>query len=209
MRSLCPVFNTNRMVQEYAEKYYIPSLKNWRRLSADNLRGARELAEWQRHVREHWGEVSIVEVAVRQQAVAVGERLWVEARVALGALSACDVKVEAYVGELADDQGIANGRGFELRRVGGGPDREHLYAGTLPCLASGRFGLSVRVLPYHESLPNPFNFKHICWVSQESTRLSSGQAQAAAEAAVREVENRVERRKEAAESGASHLQAAL
>ncbi len=209
MRLLCPVFNTNRMVQEYAEKYYIPSLRNWRRLSADNLKGARELTEWQRHVREHWGEVSVVEVAVHQHAVAVGEELWVEARVALGALAPCDVKVQAYVGELADDQGITNGRGFELRRVGGGLDCEHRYAGTIPCLASGRFGLSVRVLPYHESLPNPLNFKHICWVSPESTRLSFVEAKARTGAAAMDVENRVGGEEAAAHNGASDLQAAL
>ena len=38
MRKLAPVFNTNRMVQDYAEKFYIPALDRGETLAADGMK---------------------------------------------------------------------------------------------------------------------------------------------------------------------------
>jgi len=148
-------------------------LRNWRKLAADNLKGARELTEWQHHVREHWGEVSISQVVVRQATVRVGAVLTVEAEVVLGSLSPSDVRVEAYTGTLGSDSEICNGRGFEMKRVADTGPGTHRYAGDLPCPASGRFGLTLRVLPHHENLPNPLNFKHIYWVREDTADVTT------------------------------------
>src|SRR5436190_5348582 len=48
MSTCCPVFNTNRMVQEYIEKCYWPSAQRFDRLAADGLKNAAKLAEWRR-----------------------------------------------------------------------------------------------------------------------------------------------------------------
>jgi len=37
MQSLCPVFSTDRMVEEYAQLFYIPSCQQWSKLEADDL----------------------------------------------------------------------------------------------------------------------------------------------------------------------------
>src|SRR5207248_5082520 len=45
MSTVCPFFNTNRMVQEYIEKCYWPSAQRFEGLAVDNLRKARALAD--------------------------------------------------------------------------------------------------------------------------------------------------------------------
>jgi len=48
--TLVPVFNTNRMVEEYTERCYVPSHRRNAKLAAEHLRAARDLAQWRRRV---------------------------------------------------------------------------------------------------------------------------------------------------------------
>ncbi|NTU59869.1 MAG: glycosyltransferase family 1 protein, partial [Deltaproteobacteria bacterium] len=44
IEALTPVYNTNRMVRDYAEEYYLPALHHWSRLSQTEFQAARALA---------------------------------------------------------------------------------------------------------------------------------------------------------------------
>jgi len=166
MQILCPAFNTNRMVQEYTERFYAPSLESWRRLSIDGLKGARDLSEWQSHVRQHWSEIRVTDVVVDDGTVAVGSTLNIEAEVVFGNLAPADVTVEAYTGPLDPQSVIQNGRAIPMQLLGQNGSGSYHYACSVPCYKSGRHGLTIRILPYHENLPNPLNFKHVYWVTQ-------------------------------------------
>src|SRR6185295_9885909 len=50
MGTVCPVFNTNRMVQEYMDKCYSPSADRFDRLTRDKLKGAAALSDWRRRL---------------------------------------------------------------------------------------------------------------------------------------------------------------
>src|ERR1700749_3702443 len=54
IRTVTPVFNTHRMVKEYAEKVYIPAAKAAQRLSSDNYGAAVELSKWKTKTRKDW-----------------------------------------------------------------------------------------------------------------------------------------------------------
>ena len=54
MTTLCPVFNTNRMVHEYVVTGYLRADERRARLEQDNFRRARELARWKERVRKGW-----------------------------------------------------------------------------------------------------------------------------------------------------------
>src|SRR5262249_42929525 len=54
MSTVCPYFNTNRMVQEYMEKCYWPSTERFALLAADNLKKAQGLAQWRRGLMRGW-----------------------------------------------------------------------------------------------------------------------------------------------------------
>ncbi len=96
---LVPQYNTARMVREYAERFYVPSIKLSQKLTDGDLAGAKSLTAWKDRVRAAWPGVSIREVRLESaDEVAVGEPVKVSAIVQLGALTPEDVAVELYHG---------------------------------------------------------------------------------------------------------------
>jgi starch phosphorylase len=63
MKSLNPVFNTNRMVKNYTENYYGKAHRNYIRMSEDNHRVSRELAQWRQRIHDKWTGVSIMDMS--------------------------------------------------------------------------------------------------------------------------------------------------
>jgi starch phosphorylase len=150
MRLLTPVFSTNRMLWEYAERYYVPAAHCYEQLTAEGVSRARRLAAWKAAIRKGWGSVKIESVEdARPSARRVGEGFELAAVVRLGAIDPRDVAVEAYFGLLSATREIQRGRAVALaleRSLGGGL---HRYAGTIPCERSGMQGYTVRVRPSH------------------------------------------------------------
>src|SRR5437879_793626 len=82
--TVCPFFNTNRMVQEYVEKCYWPSAERFALLGADGLKKARLLAQWRRDMTRGWPQVRVETVeASGADPMHVGSQLEVKARVQL------------------------------------------------------------------------------------------------------------------------------
>ncbi|HUR55481.1 MAG TPA: alpha-glucan phosphorylase, partial [Gemmataceae bacterium] len=160
--SLVPVFNTNRMVEEYAERCYIPSHRRAAKLSADHLKAAKELATWRRRVAADWGKVRVESVdAPTGDHLQVGGEFAVKVRVQLGSLSPDDVEVQLCHGVLDAMGEIGEPRALVLRPAGG--SGSVLFTGSVPCRASGQFGFSVRVLPKHANLPHAFEPGLVTW----------------------------------------------
>ena len=61
MQNLAPVFNTKRMVAEYAERLYFPAHQRWLKLNKDSAQRGIVLANWKANVRKHWGNLRIEE----------------------------------------------------------------------------------------------------------------------------------------------------
>ena len=149
MRSLCPVFNTNRMVEEYVEKAYLPSAIAWKALGEQEFARAREMARWRARIHEHWKDVAVREVTTdRREQLKVGEDLPVRVVIDLGGLSPEDVAVELYYGPLNAARVVVDGRVVGMKpaeQAAGGLQR---YVGAVPLLSSGRNGFLVRVRPH-------------------------------------------------------------
>src|SRR6185437_7123864 len=83
--SICPFFNTNRMVQEYTERCYWPSSTRFEILTADHLKRATFLAQWRRRLGQAWGNIRVDAVEAHgDDPMRVGGQLEVKARVRLG-----------------------------------------------------------------------------------------------------------------------------
>jgi len=164
IKKVCPFFNTNRMVEEYANQHYIPNMQNWKVLSRDNWAQARELVSWKQKVRNHWHEVSIQDVQVPiDGSPKVGDRLPIKAIVNLGAFSTDEVRVEAYIGRLDATGGIPEGHPLPLLPTKEMDGNAHIYQGTLLCLSSGKIGFTIRCYPYRKGLPHKFELGLLTW----------------------------------------------
>ncbi len=162
--TLVPAFNTNRMVEEYTERCYVPAHTRTSKLSADTLKAARELAEWRRRVVADWGHVRVEAVdAPTGDQLRVGSDFPVKVKVNLGKFSPDDVEVQLCHGILDSMGDITEPQAMALRPEGVNGSPSVNFSGKVLCRASGQFGFSVRVLPKHANLPHLFEPTLCTW----------------------------------------------
>src|ERR1700758_153505 len=165
IRSVTPVFNTQRMVKEYTEKLYVPAAQAYENFARDGCGAATQLSHWKRQIRKDWPQVQISDVQVAnkdRQSISVGESLEIRARVHLGAVDPQHVRVEAYHGE-AENGGIKNPAITMLPQASQTGHGSYLYRGSAPATESGAYGFSVRVLPPHPHLQQDHELRLITW----------------------------------------------
>ncbi|HHH76261.1 MAG TPA: alpha-glucan family phosphorylase, partial [Phycisphaerae bacterium] len=164
---LAPVFNTNRMVREYAEKFYEPAAQQWDRLTQDDMNLARQASAWRYRVWESFADVRVENVtdnlSQHGHNARVGDELNIEAAINLGKLSPDDVAVELFFGQLDDDGQLSDGRAISMKRVGELSDGKGKYTASLPFDSSGKTGYTVRIIPNHEVLRDGIDMGLIRW----------------------------------------------
>ncbi len=164
MRFLTPAFSTNRMLWEYAERYYVPAAHCYARLGADEAAGARQLAAWKAQVRKCWGVVRIESVSETRPGVRrVGEGFELAVVVRLGGIQPRDVVVEACFGPLSAAREIQRGRAVALNLEGPLGDGRYRYLGSIPCQRSGMQGFTVRVRPFHPEACELMSTSLVTW----------------------------------------------
>jgi starch phosphorylase len=164
MTSLGPVFNTNRMVTEYTEKFYLPQTQRLDVLAARQYEGIRELAAWKSKVRSAWREVKIESVNVESRHDwLTGSKLPVNAVVQLGKLSPTDVRVEIYYGRIDGNQKLFDTRSVAMEQKGQQAGSKVDFQGEIPCEITGQHGLTVRVTPAHPNLGQRTETNLITW----------------------------------------------
>ncbi len=167
MQKLAPVFNTYRMVREYAEEYYLPSHQRFVALTQPDLTRGRAFANWLARVRANWHTVRVERVLVEPQQLTVRDEISVRAFVDLGALEPEDVTVQLYYGSLDSRGEIVVGETMDMEHCcPENPPKSgnvHEFYATLRYTTTGQRGISVRVLPRHDDLADPIMTNLITW----------------------------------------------
>jgi starch phosphorylase len=166
IRSVTPVFNTHRMVQEYTERLYTRAQSAFDEFIADNCRAASELSQWKAQMRNDWPQVQIYDVQIGnadRHNIPVGESLQLSAKLHLGSVDPKHVLVQAYHGEIEID-GVRNPAATALHQVQRADgDGNYLYEGVVPAAESGTYGFSVRVMPTHPHMMQAHELRLITW----------------------------------------------
>ena len=164
MQSLCPVFSTDRMVQEYVGHSYIPAFAQWQKLVDDNLALALDLVRWKERVFKSWSQIRIVHAEANvSDAVAVGSLVPVSARIYLGEIALDDVSVEGYFGVLDSTGTILGGETVPLKVTGLLDNAIYEFSAFLECRFCGRHGFMLRVAPHHTILGNIYEPGYLIW----------------------------------------------
>jgi glycogen phosphorylase len=165
MKKLGPYFNTHRMVQEYLNNYYLPSMEKRSVLLDKEKHKAKDLVEWKERVVNAWGKVKVVNVESNGfiLTMRVGENLLISADIDLGNLSPADVEVQLYFGpveKLNEPQNFGTVNMLPGKEVKGSI---YKYSGSISCMRSGQSGYTIRILPKHDLLINPFELGVVYW----------------------------------------------
>lgn len=167
MLEICPMFNVNRMVREYALRVYFPAGMRAAEFLESKASRARALSKWKRELNEYWRDVRIETVeASESDKVQVGDDMRVRAWVHLGQLTPDDVSVQIYHGLIGASGNIEDGEivpmTFSDEKRGGSA----LFSGAIRYFRSGRHGFTVRVVPHHDDLSSPFETGLLHWASE-------------------------------------------
>ncbi len=158
MKTINSFFNTNRMVRDYTEKFYIQAHRNTKLFSAENFESARRLHEWKERIKSKWGGVAIRNVSIdKSTQITVGSRIAVRADVFLGELAPDDVLVELYFGSRSIKSDVFDGVPLPMDNVGGDGKGTYHYEGRMLCLEAGEFVYTARVLPHNGLMQRKFD----------------------------------------------------
>jgi starch phosphorylase len=167
MSRLAPVYNTNRMVRQYAEKYYRPAAMQYDSLTADDMDRIRKASAWRYRLWDGFDNVSIEKVSDNMEALGedarVGQDVKIEAIVNLDKLSPDDVAVQLYYGSLDDDGQLSTGEALDMSIEDHGDNGTARYTVSMPCRHSGKTGYTVRIVPRSENFPYGLDLGLVHW----------------------------------------------
>lgn len=163
LKRLGPFFSTDRMVQDYARKFYIPASDKFLEMSANGSARAKAGLEWRTRVQAGWPQVQIREVHDNASSSnLLGSPLKVTAKVQLGALSAEDVKVQAVTGKVGMNRELNDTHPVDLA-FQAYEDSVAVFQGDILCTHPGHQGYTIRVVPKHQDLSIPAELNFVKW----------------------------------------------
>ncbi len=164
MRAIGPEYNTNRMVREYMETMYMPSLTRGREFAADNHKRAAQLAAWKSKMQKRWSSIRIGEARIdKENNLRVGDTITVRAPIELGELQPTDVSVCLWYGSLSAQGEIERPKRAEMNPQKKKSGSQTDYVGTITLEQSGRLGHTICILPRHDDLDDPYKPGLIVW----------------------------------------------
>ncbi len=167
MRVVCPHFNTNRMVRQYLQDYYVPAAEKWKTLSNDGGKVARDLVDWREKINQHWSVIDVLSMeAPNGASIKIGEELAVNAVVTLGKLATEDVMVQLYFGRVDEYGRLKETKTIPMSATEKQQDGNTKFVAKFKAESSGQHGFSIRVLPNHSHLENPIEMGFIKWYNK-------------------------------------------
>ena len=141
-------FSSDRMVREYSIRYYIPAIRNFKKLTENLAVKARKLARIQTRLVSLWRFIVISQpTLVTETDFLVGDTFRVTVKVFLGDLTPEEVAVQVYHGKLRASDEFEGSRAEAMWLQETLAQGTYLFACTITCSDSGRFGYTARVIP--------------------------------------------------------------
>lgn len=153
MARLTTRFSSNRMLREYAQRYYVPLAQAVRRRDAKT---AAELEQWHVELERNWGNIHFGNVTV----TSTRKHHHFEVQIYLHELSAEAINVELHadaVGDLGSERHV-----LERRASLSGAVNAHAFEGSIRATRPARH-YTPRVIPAHELATVPLEAGMILW----------------------------------------------
>ena len=149
IKTIAPIFNTDRMVREYTRKCYIKASDSGKRRFTNDHAIAKELAAWKRNITDNWKDVKLSMIDGDDSSIVFGKSKSIEVLVLLGKLQPADVMVELYV---KNNEGQIHLTAMETQTKEASDREGYRYHTRFQPDDSGRYTISIRIIPYHQEL---------------------------------------------------------
>lgn len=165
MATLCPEFNTNRMVRDYYANGYHPAFAHMIELAANDYARAKVLAAWKKKMQTEWASIHIKNVVEeRKDGVTLGDSFPVTVSLHLGKIMPDEVSAQICTGALDKEGQLTEYQVSDMTYVKDEGHAVHTFEGNVLGSLSGQNGFAIRVLPKHVDLVQPFMRGLIYWV---------------------------------------------
>jgi len=167
MKTLGPLFNTHRMVQQYAEKFYFASYEKRKTLLKNNCERGKHFSLWKSKVYENWNKVKVINVEEEDKngGLKVGQKFPIIAEVELGDLTPDDVDVQIYFGRIDNGSSESRTKVKMIYLPKKSKSGKYLYRCEIELKDTGQFGFTLRILPKNDVLINQFELGLIRWAN--------------------------------------------
>lgn len=164
LQTICPIFSTERMVQEYTERFYIPAHEQWHKLNDMSQALAKDLAQWKNTMNRLWPQVRIDETRAETEGeITVGMMIPVQTKVFVGDIMPDDISVNVYFGVLDSRGNIVGGEMVPIETFQKLDQGLYLFTGEIESRFCGRHGFLIRVMPKHSRLGAVYEPGLILW----------------------------------------------
>jgi starch phosphorylase len=156
MARLTPAFSSNRVVREYAEKYYLPAANAYCERAADGGKRGADLLHWQTELARHWSKLRFGSVTVD----AKSDPYVFQVQLYLDELDPGAVRVEIYADGENGGEPVCHVMDRREQLVGSA--NGFLYVSTVPATRpAGDY--TPRVVPYRDGAFVPLEAPFIFW----------------------------------------------
>jgi glycogen phosphorylase len=141
-------FSCDRMVREYSSRFYLPASRNYKLLTDDSARKAKEVALTHSRLISLWSGIWLSRPKLTTELdFKVGDTVRITLEVFLGELTPEEVDVQIYHGKIRTQDYLQGSRAETMWLQETIAEARHIYACTFTCSDSGHFGYTARVIP--------------------------------------------------------------
>lgn len=151
MQTIGPMFNTNRMIEDYTRKFYIPSMELTEKMKANKYELAKKKSDWQSNLEKNWNKVSILSSYddSASKPIKIGEPIKIKAKVDLAGINPEDVFVQVYEGCLSSKNVLSDETYENMKMVSKEQDGTYIYEIEAPTRIVGDCGYTIRIVPQY------------------------------------------------------------
>ena len=153
-------FTTNRMLNDYEERFYNKLAARKHRIVEGGYKLAREIAAWKRKVSSVWDQIR---VKIDNKAIFVGEKYHFEVTVDIASLRPEDIGVEMVIAQQivgGQNANVMHTIGLKHTKTEGS---RVTYALDYTPDEAGTFDVALRIFPVNPHLPHRMDFALVKW----------------------------------------------
>jgi phosphorylase/glycogen(starch) synthase len=166
MQTLCPKYNTDRMLLEYYHDMYAPTARRSAKLAANSFAMTRQVADWKQKIPLRFSSLRLLDISVEGilgDTILVDKPLRVTVRVDPGKLGRDEILVELMIGEKDGAGSMAPPLCLPLKAGEKASDGILTFQIEYVVRKNGSYFYGIRVLPYRESLTDKQETGLVLW----------------------------------------------
>jgi len=166
MQTLGPKFTSERMLLQYYQEMYLPTVRRTGKLNEDSYKLAKELADWKLKIPIRFSSLKILDVNIgglHGSTVLVAQPLLVEVMIDPGRLEPEEILVEMVIGKKEGDDFADNPECVPLEIVKRGADGVLTFSVAYVVQENGSYCYGIRVMPYNKNAPYRHEAGLVLW----------------------------------------------